>query len=105
MARKKNDDVVPVIFKIETGVIRSVLAVFPTEPGTNSPYTCSCYRHVGQHGWCDERSASDLKPAKPSEYADLKRELERIGYRLEVRSRFTRHDLETRKSILADIRR
>ncbi len=97
--RKQSGDVVPVIFKIETNP-RSVLAVFPAEPGTNSPYTCSCYAHMGQHATCDESYAASLKPAKPGEYADLKRELERIGYRLDVRSRFTKHDLAARKAAL-----
>jgi hypothetical protein len=30
-----------------------LIAVFPDEPGTNSPHTCSSYMHVGQHGSCD----------------------------------------------------
>jgi hypothetical protein len=99
MTQKKSGDVLPVIFKLETNP-RNVLAVFPTVPGTNSPYTCLCYAHFGQHASCDQTYAATLKPAKPNEYADLKRELEQIGYHLEVRSRFTRLDLDVRKAAL-----
>ena len=46
----------------------------------------SCYTHIGQHslanyqGWCVQRT----RLATPEEYADLKAELESIGYNLNV---------------------
>jgi hypothetical protein len=91
----KKDERVPVIFKISHG---EVLAVFPTVVGTSSPYTCSCYAHVGQHSSCDAHAAASLRAAKPAEYAALKRELEQIGYKLEIRTRFSQRDLADRKA-------
>lgn len=72
----------PVIFrkwpKSEGG---DVIAFFPADAGTNDYYnTCSSYEHVGQHGSASVDLINTLKPAKPAEYADLKEELERIGY-------------------------
>lgn len=68
-----------------------VTAVFPTEPGsTLDPYLTACYAHVGQHGSCSLDWYRSTRPAKPEEYADLKAELERIGYRLKVYRRLTR---------------
>jgi len=58
-----------------------ILALFPEERGTNDPYTCSCYAHVGQHGSADPQHViRSTKAAKPAEYAALKGERERIGY-------------------------
>jgi hypothetical protein len=73
----------PVIFrkwpKSEGG---DIIALFPTEPGTNDPYDCSSYEHVGQHGSADPNGLiSRTKAATPEEYADLKKELKQIGYK------------------------
>ncbi len=58
-----------------------VIAIFPTELGTNDPYTSSSYEHVGQHGSADPVGLIQrTKPAKSSEYTDLLSELEGIGY-------------------------
>lgn len=58
-----------------------IIALFPADPGTNDPYTCSSYEHIGQHGSADPQGVMQATvPAKPSEYADLKAELEGIGY-------------------------
>lgn len=43
------------------------------------------YEHVGQHG--EGTYPLDTVPATPEEYADLKAELESIGYRLRVTKR------------------
>lgn len=46
------------------------------------------YMHIGQHSEADRLIVVDkTKPAKPKEYAELKAELQRIGYRLTVRKR------------------
>jgi len=46
------------------------------------------YVHVGQHGAADYNLVvGQSKPAQPAEYAELKAELENIGYNLEVRSK------------------
>src|SRR3990167_7742944 len=64
----------PVIFrkwpKSEGG---DIIAIFPTEPGTNDPYTSSSYEHIGQHGSADPVGlVQRTKPATSAEYADLK---------------------------------
>jgi hypothetical protein len=63
-----------------------ILALFPELPGTTDPATCLCYEHVGQHGAGNYYHCIDnlTVSAKPEEYADLKAELENIGYRLQV---------------------
>lgn len=46
------------------------------------------YMHIGQHGESDPYAVvSNTRPASPAEYDDLKRELESLGYVLEVRKR------------------
>ena len=64
-----------------------ILALFP-ELSYRRNYMTECYQHVGQHGegdyqWC----IADTKPATPEEYADLKAELEGIGYNLLIRKK------------------
>lgn len=59
-----------------------VTAVFPDIPWDESEGTVTCYAHLGQHGGCDLEWAREQKPAK--DYAALKKELESIGYELEV---------------------
>lgn len=77
-----------------------VIAFFPQQPGTNSVHTCMCYQHVGQHGSAAITYVANCKPAKPSEYADLKAELERLGYELEIVRRTTRADEKVRRAAL-----
>ena len=68
----------------------SVIAAFPEMPGTMDLKTCMSYMHVGQHSPAGvDFFLSSLLPAKPEEYADLKEELESIGYNLKVCRRFT----------------
>jgi len=55
-----------------------IVAVFPTEQGTNDPSTMSCYAHIGQHSSCSIGWYQRTKPAKPEEYASLLSELK--GY-------------------------
>lgn len=75
-----------------------VLALFPRLPGTRDLATCDSCEHVGQHGaatYVECIRAS--RPAWPKEYASLKRELEAIGYRLEVHQRASRQDHTARR--------
>ena len=92
--------------KAETKVIfrkfreGDIIALFPTMAGDcDNGATCNSYQHIGQHG-----SASPLLvqahtvAAKPGEYADLLRELKRIGYAdLRIARRFTRADYQERR--------
>ena len=49
---------------------------------------CLSYEHVGQHSIADYGAVIGITdPAQPDEYADLKAELERIGYSLRVAKR------------------
>lgn len=51
-------------------------------------YNCMAYAHIGQHSGADYNAVMrKTRPATEVEYADLKRELESIGYNLEVRQR------------------
>ena len=63
-----------------------VIALFPEiEQGRG---LCSSYMHVGQHSDASYyHMITRTRPAKPSEYASLKRELENIGYNLDVRKK------------------
>ena len=82
-----------VIFRAEWGMNRTidVTAVFPTEPSsTLHPDFMTCYTHFGQHGSCTHGWYLTTRPAKPEEYADLKAELERLGYKLKVCQRITK---------------
>ncbi|MFA5048972.1 MAG: hypothetical protein WC516_08165 [Patescibacteria group bacterium] len=85
----KDNFITPVIFRKEGKKDDvNILAVFPEQPGTYDSYTCGCYSHVGQHSSMDTMYLYKTKPAKPSEYADLKAELESIGYNLKVYKRW-----------------
>lgn len=65
---------------------KDILALFPYEIDT--PLTCTCYEHVGQHGGANyHHCISITTPAKPDEYAALKAELESIGYNLKIQTR------------------
>ena len=79
----------------------TIMALFPYDLGTDSPYTCSSYEHVGQHGAADPRGCiQQTTPAKPAEYADLKAELEGLGYKLKPMSRLQYDALLSRENQL-----
>jgi len=65
-----------------------VVALFPANYlGDN----CESYQHIGQHGVANYAYCMRVTlPATPAEYAPLERELERIGYRLNIKRRYTR---------------
>jgi hypothetical protein len=73
-----------------------VFAVFPGNAASvlNSNLM-TCYAHIGQHSsaafrYCDECT----EVTDPAEYADLKAELECIGYNLYVVSKARMHDAD-----------
>ena len=90
----------PVIFKVfKEG---DVIAFFPNQPGTCEWQTCSSYQHVGQHGAANVALIGELRPAKPTEYAPLLRELRGIydDCKLIVMRRRTRkHDRERAEAL------
>lgn len=61
-----------------------VFALFPHEVST--PDGCvTFYTHVGQHGSADYNySVQKSRLATPEEYADLKKEMEGLGYDLNI---------------------
>lgn len=88
---KKYKHITPVIFRVEKD--GTILAVFPYESYKNRPYVLY-YAHFGQHGdgvyWGMIR---DTKPATPDQYAELKAELEGLGYNLKVIKRAQRNKM------------
>jgi hypothetical protein len=64
-----------------------VIACFPTIPGTNNPNTMSGYVHIGQHTIIDSDVGRRAKLATKKEYEPLMKELESIGYKLNIKYR------------------
>ena len=61
-----------------------IIAVFPYEI-YNDRGGINSYMHVGQHGEAEYSACiKNARPAKENEYADLKSELESIGYNLRI---------------------
>jgi hypothetical protein len=88
---EQDTEVTKVIFRQFKTKERAVIVFFPELPGTNDTLTCMSYMRIGQHSAADASYAiiAKTRPAHPSNYADLKEELESIGYRLQVVYRFT----------------
>ena len=77
-----------------------VIAFFPELPGTNNPYDCQSYMHVGQHGAAC-LYPDDTVPATEQEYIELYKELVYIGYDdLKVYKRLNKNDLEARRKAI-----
>jgi len=71
---------IPAVFRFDG----DCFALFPTLEATRDGL-CTCYQHIGQHCAADYAGCiARSKPATPEQYADLLRELTRIGYRLRV---------------------
>jgi hypothetical protein len=61
-----------------------LFAYFPEENHDREGKFKTAYSHIGQHSSASPDYAAESRPATPEEYADLKAELESIGYNLEV---------------------
>lgn len=80
-----DDFTTKVIFRVYPQGYDRVIALFPFEVADVDGKFCLAYQHVGQHGAADFLHVwGETRNAQPDEYAELKAELERIGYRLEV---------------------
>ena len=79
-----------------------IIALFP-RISENYDYSqfCSSYMHVGQHGTACVDLNGITVLAKESEYIDLKKELESIGYVLSVGKKCTKSDTIARKGQVA----
>lgn len=75
---------IDVAFVLETD--GDIVAVMPGLAGTvNRPDTCSCYAHMGQHSAGNiDYFVNHCSRAHPDWYADLLKELVRIGYDVTV---------------------
>lgn len=69
-----------------------VIAIFPQEPANSNPDECMSYQHAGQHGACSTALCSELRLATSAEREPLKKELERLGYVLDIGLRITPKD-------------
>jgi len=81
------DDLTPVVFRVwrrPNFAVGEVVALFPTLPGDMAG-RCTAYEHIGQHGAADyAHCLGQSRPASADEAAELRAELEQIGYRLRV---------------------
>lgn len=94
-----------------TGPFRDVIAVFPDECGTNEPYTCSSYQHVGQHASCDYDHVRRVSVPVKIKYnqvpqdADVRallNELRSIGYKPRLVQTMPRDSLARRRAIFSE---
>jgi len=96
-------DITDVVFRVFPE--GDVIALFPNDIGNYSEYTCSSYMSIGQHGSADPwLVVRTTRLAKPIEYTELKAELERLGYTLQVKQRIRQTSIETRRKLLSEIR-
>jgi hypothetical protein len=75
-----------------------VVALFPYLPHDANGIYCVSYLHIGQHGAADTSITRTTKPATPSEYAPLARELESIGYVPQIRQRIPANAYQVRRA-------
>jgi len=100
--RDRDAEFVPVIFRLEKapGCKPTPIAFFPTLPADSAGLDVVCYAHLGQHSGASKAYYRTTRRARPSEYAELRHELESIGYRLEVCQRWTpAHDARRRAEL------
>jgi excisionase family DNA binding protein len=94
----EDEPITKVVFRKWHGEGGGILALFPEIPADIHGHHCQSYQHVGQHGGADySLCIGKTTAATPGEYADLKEELESIGYRLEVVNRITPAMIEARR--------
>jgi hypothetical protein len=62
--------------------IYDLIAIFPSEVGTNDPNTMTCYVRVGQHGTCwSDYAGRKTRRATAAEVCTMLDELEHAGYK------------------------
>ena len=82
---EKDTHITEVIFRVDTtkDFKGTVFALLPYEIERNG--TVTSYQHVGQHSTADyNHCVKTSKLAKESEYTDLKKEMESLGYNIKV---------------------
>ena len=91
-----------VLFLVHKTDGSSVMAAFPHLNGTYNPTIMLSYEHVGQHGSVAMDYVSECRIASGEEAQDLKAELERLGYVLDVRTTTGIQDRRIREAKLKD---
>jgi hypothetical protein len=77
-----------VLFKWDSETEEAV-AFFPTIPSSvTHPELFTCYQHTGQHGSACKEYYESLPNATKDQITPLKRELEGIGYELDIKVRY-----------------
>lgn len=81
---KKDETATTVIFRrFKDG---DVIAILPYEIATKQGHVSS-YMHIGQHSAASLDVIGDTKLATPEQYAELQKELESIGYVMDIKRR------------------
>lgn len=94
----------PVVFRRWRDT-RTVFALFPTSPSDYQGFYCDAYEPVGGHGGADYFGCVQAsRPVSADEAADLKQELERIGYRVRPIKRASRKHHEARRAAAQALR-
>jgi hypothetical protein len=95
-------EVVDVIFRVDRE--GEVFALFPGLAGTRELHTCTSYQHVGQHGSADLAFCMrSSRKATEDEYMPLMRELQRVGYAMNVVAKTSRrHAVERAREVHAN---
>ena len=80
-----------------------IIAMFPEICGDTTGFMCESYMHVGQHGAASPNLISDTKPANLEDgvVKRLIKELEELGYNLEIIKRFRYTHQQTRMANLS----
>ena len=93
-----------VIFRLApanySGASPEVIALFPALAATRNPGECLSYCHYGQQG-AAMASGHGWPLATPEEYAPLARELESLGYVLDIKTRSCPAYAKARRESLA----
>jgi len=83
---EKDNYITDIVFRVDTSkdFKGTVFALFPHEVSDEKGHVNS-YQHVGQHSSADyNHCINTSKLATAEEYADLKEEMESIGYKINV---------------------
>ena len=62
----------------------NVFAYFPNEKDFDIYGNKPCYAHIGQHSGCTPSYAEQCESANETQYTDLLKELQSIGYKLRI---------------------
>lgn len=78
-----------------------IIAIFPEIPVNQNFANCLSYQKIGQHGAASWPSLQSVTiPANPCEFATLREELQKIGYRLEVKKRCSNRMFKKRVNLI-----